>query len=73
MKSIGLDVQQYLDNGLLSFHASRPTLYGLKCIWWPCINISSQFKPEHGNIRPYYQPHHYWVGGRCKINAGPFA
>ncbi|QKJ32211.1 circadian clock protein KaiC [Mucilaginibacter mali] len=30
MRSIGLDLQQYIDNGMLIFHASRPTLYGLE-------------------------------------------
>lgn len=30
MRSIGLDLQQYVDNGTLMFHASRPTLYGLE-------------------------------------------
>src|SRR4051812_6508651 len=30
MKSIGLDLQQWVDRGLLRFHASRPTLFGLE-------------------------------------------
>jgi circadian clock protein KaiC len=30
MRSIGMDLQQYIDKGLLQFHASRPTLYGLE-------------------------------------------
>ncbi len=30
MRSIGLDLQQWVDRGLLQFHASRPTLFGLE-------------------------------------------
>lgn len=30
MRSIGLDLQQYIDSGLLQFHAARPTLNGLE-------------------------------------------
>ena len=30
MKSISVDLQHHVDNGLLSFHASRPTLHGLE-------------------------------------------
>ncbi|MEZ0608602.1 circadian clock protein KaiC [Fibrella sp. WM1] len=30
MKSIGLDLQKHIDAGLLTFHASRPTLNGLE-------------------------------------------
>lgn len=30
MRSIGMDLQQHIDNGILQFHASRPTLHGLE-------------------------------------------
>jgi circadian clock protein KaiC len=30
MHSIGMDLQNHVDNGLLQFYASRPTLYGLE-------------------------------------------
>jgi circadian clock protein KaiC len=30
MRSIGLDLQQWVNRGLLRFHASRPTLFGLE-------------------------------------------
>jgi circadian clock protein KaiC len=30
MRSIGIDLQQWVDRGLLEFHASRPTLFGLE-------------------------------------------
>ena len=30
MRSIGIDLQPWLDNGLLQFHAARPTVHGLE-------------------------------------------
>ena len=30
MKSIGIDLQTWVEKGLLRFHATRPTLYGLE-------------------------------------------
>jgi circadian clock protein KaiC len=33
MKSIGLHLQQHIDNGLLQFNSSRPPCMGLKCIY----------------------------------------
>jgi circadian clock protein KaiC len=30
MRSIGIDLQQWVDRGLLRFHAARPSLYGLE-------------------------------------------
>jgi circadian clock protein KaiC len=30
MASIGMNLQEHIDNGLLRFHSSRPTLYGLE-------------------------------------------
>jgi circadian clock protein KaiC len=30
MRSIGIDLQPWIDKGLLQFHAARPTLYGLE-------------------------------------------
>jgi circadian clock protein KaiC len=46
MRSIGLDVQQYVDSGLLSFHASRPTLYGLEMHLVAMHKHIRQFKPD---------------------------
>jgi circadian clock protein KaiC len=46
MKSIGLDVQKYLDNGLLHFHASRPTLYGLEMHLVAMHKHIRRFKPD---------------------------
>nr|WP_294793045.1 circadian clock protein KaiC [uncultured Mucilaginibacter sp.] len=46
MRSIGLDVQKYLDNNLLHFHASRPTLYGLEMHLVAMHKHIRMFKPD---------------------------
>jgi circadian clock protein KaiC len=46
MRSIGLDVKQYTDSGLLTFHASRPTLYGLEMHLVAMHKHIRQFKPD---------------------------
>jgi circadian clock protein KaiC len=46
MRSIGLNLQQYLDSGLLNFHASRPTLYGLEMHLVAMHKHIRKFKPE---------------------------
>ncbi|GAB3918303.1 circadian clock protein KaiC [Mucilaginibacter boryungensis] len=46
MRSIGLDLQQYLDKGLLNFHASRPTLYGLEMHLVAMHKHIRKFKPS---------------------------
>ncbi len=46
MKSIDVNLQKHLDSGLLQFHASRPTIYGLEM---HLVNIHKkiqQFKPR---------------------------
>ncbi len=46
MKSIGLDLQQHVDAGLLQFHSSRPTLYGLEMHLVAIHKKINQFKPR---------------------------
>ncbi|HEY2582478.1 MAG TPA: circadian clock protein KaiC [Mucilaginibacter sp.] len=46
MKSINMDLQAHVDNGLLQFHASRPTLYGLEQHLVAMYKIIVKFKPE---------------------------
>ena len=46
MRSIGIDLQKHVEAGLLQFHASRPTLYGLEM---HLVNIHkniSRFRPK---------------------------
>jgi len=46
MKSIGMDLQTHLDNGYLSFYASRPTLYGLEMHLVAIHKAIKKFKPD---------------------------
>lgn len=46
MRSIGMDLQKHLDNGLLKFHASRPTLYGLEMHLVAIHKAVKEFKPK---------------------------
>jgi circadian clock protein KaiC len=46
MHSIGVDLQQYVDNGNLKFFASRPTLYGLEMHLVAMYKMIKQFKPD---------------------------
>lgn len=45
MKSISIDLQKHVDNGLLEFHASRPTLHGLEMHLVAIYKIIKKFKP----------------------------
>jgi circadian clock protein KaiC len=45
MASISIDLQRHVDNGLLKFHASRPTLYGLEMHLVAIYKIIKKFKP----------------------------
>ncbi|MBD2700834.1 circadian clock protein KaiC [Spirosoma sp. BT702] len=46
MRSIGFNLQEHVDNGLLKFHASRPTLNGLEMHLVTIHKLVSEFKPE---------------------------
>lgn len=45
MRSIGMDLQKHVDSGLLKFHASRPTLFGLEMHLVSIHKIIKRFKP----------------------------
>jgi circadian clock protein KaiC len=45
MSSIGINLEQWVKKGLLQFHATRPTLYGLETHLTTCIKIVNSFKP----------------------------
>ncbi len=45
MKSIGIDLEPWERKGLLQFHATRPTLYGLETHLTTSIKLINQFKP----------------------------
>ena len=46
MRSVGIDLQKHVDKGLLKFHASRPTLYGLEMHLVVMYKLIKQFKPK---------------------------
>ena len=46
MRSLGIDLQPYVDNGLLKFHATRPTTYGLETHLVTIHKIVNDFQPD---------------------------
>jgi circadian clock protein KaiC len=46
MRSIGLDLKQHVDKGLLEFHSARPGLYGLEMHLSKMYKLIKQFKPK---------------------------
>jgi circadian clock protein KaiC len=46
MKSIGVDLQQYIKNDLFRFHASRPTIHGLEMHLVVIYKMIKEFKPK---------------------------
>ena len=52
MRSIGLDLAQWVERGLLGFHASRPTLYGLEMHLVTLYRWVQEFDPSVVIIDP---------------------
>ena len=46
MRSIGIDLQTWADKGLLKFHATRPTLYGLETHLVNINKLINEFQPD---------------------------
>lgn len=46
MRSIGIDLEQWINKGLLMFHAVRPTVYGLETHLSIMHNLINSFKPS---------------------------
>jgi circadian clock protein KaiC len=46
MQSIGIELQPGVDEGLLKFHATRPTLYGLETHLVNMYNLVNEFQPD---------------------------
>lgn len=46
MRSIGIDLDQWVKKGLLAIHAMRPTIYGLEAHLDAMHNLTNQFKPS---------------------------
>jgi circadian clock protein KaiC len=45
MRSVGIDLRPYIDNGLLQIIAQRPRCKGWRCIWWRFTRRSSASIP----------------------------
>ena len=52
MRSIGIDLKPYVDKGLLKFHATRPTIYGLETHLVNIHKIINNFAPDVVVIDP---------------------
>lgn len=46
MRSIGVDLETFVDEGLLKFHATRPTLYGLETHLVNIYGLVNEFQPD---------------------------
>lgn len=46
MKSISIDLEPWIKEGILKFHATRPTLYGLEAHLVNIYNMVNQFQPK---------------------------
>ena len=63
MQSIGLDLQPWVGDGLLLFHATRPTLFGLEMHLVSMNKLVRDFKPTVVIMDPDFQ---YGFGGQCR-------
>jgi len=52
MNSIGLDLKQWVDKGLLKFHIARPAMYGIEMHLVVMEDEVSRFKPQNVIIDP---------------------
>lgn len=52
MRSIGIDLQPWLDSGALQFHAARPTVHGLERHLVTMYKVIRDFKPQVVVIDP---------------------
>lgn len=46
MRSIGIDLEPWVKKGILQFHATRPTLYGLETHLTTSIKLINKFQPS---------------------------
>jgi len=52
MRSIGLDLEPWIQKGLLRFHAARPSLHGLEMHLLTIVDLVNEFKPRVVVIDP---------------------
>ncbi|MFN0158343.1 MAG: circadian clock protein KaiC [Bacteroidota bacterium] len=52
MRSIGINLEPWIEKGLLQFHATRPTLYGLETHLTTSIELINTFAPDVAVLDP---------------------
>jgi len=52
MRSIGIDLEQWVKKGLLKYHADRPTIYGLETHLSVMQKMINEFKPAAVIVDP---------------------
>jgi circadian clock protein KaiC len=52
MQSIGLDIEPFIEKGLLQIHSSRPSMYGLETHLSTMVTFIEEFKPDLVIIDP---------------------
>ena len=52
MRSIGIDLGQWIEKGLMKFHGERPTLYGLEAHLAAMYKLADEFKPAAVVVDP---------------------
>ncbi|MBF0507501.1 MAG: circadian clock protein KaiC [Deltaproteobacteria bacterium] len=52
MRSIGIDLEKWVKNGLLLFHVARPTLYGLEMHLVTMHKLIDEFRPKNVVVDP---------------------
>lgn len=67
MRSIGIDLQPHVKNGLLQFHVARPTLYGLEMHLVTMYDLINEFKPKVVVLDPITD--FFAVGSQSEVKA----
>lgn len=67
MRSIGIDLEPWIKNGRLGFHASRPTFFGLETHLATLFKHLRDFNPDSVVIDPISNL--ITVGGRAEVNS----
>lgn len=66
MGSVGVDLDQWIKNGLLKIHSARPTVYGLEMHLTDMLNLIEDFSPEMVVIDPISNLTH--IGTSSDVN-----
>jgi circadian clock protein KaiC len=67
MRSIGIDLAPHVKKGLLHFHATRPTLYGLEMHLVTMYDLIKEYKPQIAVMDPITD--FFAIGTRTEVKA----